>query len=240
MNQVVASVEPMVDQALLERLAAFPLYGALPPESLARLAGSGVTRLVRKGEAVLQQGEPSTSLFIVLTGRLKMTRSLSNGRSILLALFNPGDLVGVAAGLGSRASDSTVEALESSLCLEVLRQSLLESMAQLPQLLGDLLPVLTHRVAECSNCAIEGTFFRVEPRFARLFVRLADSVGKPRSGGTFIPVSLSRQDLADMAGTTIETSIRILSRWGKDKVIETFPDGFLVHDREALNGLCGG
>ncbi|MCH9651682.1 MAG: Crp/Fnr family transcriptional regulator [Deltaproteobacteria bacterium] len=239
MDQAENATEPVVDRALNEQLAAFPLFAGLPPESLSRLAGSGVPRFVRQDESVLQQGEPSPSLFIVLSGRLKMTRSLSNGRSVLLALFNPGDLVGIAPGLGGGPSDSTVEALESSLCLEVSRQSLLTAMGERPQFLGELLPILTRRVAECNNCAVEATFFRVEPRFARLFLRLAESVGQPRDGATFIPVRLSRQDLADMAGTTIETSIRILSRWGKEGVVETIPGGFLIRDQAPLARLCG-
>ncbi len=239
MRQATDSVEPVVGQALHERLAAFPHYAALPAESLARLVDSAVPRLIRQDEAALRQGEGSPSLFIVLTGRFKMTRSLSNGRSVLLALFNPGDLFGVKAGLGSGSSESTVEALENSLCLEVSRERLLAAMVEWPQLLGELLPILTRRVAECGNCAIEGTFYRVEPRFARLFLRLAESVGQLRDGAMFIPVSLSRQDLADMAGTTIETSIRILSRWGKEGVVVTLPDGFLIGDREPLARLCG-
>ena len=231
--------EPIVDQALLERLAAFPLFSRLPAVGLAELIGSAEPRVVQQSEAVLRQGEASESLFVVLSGRLKMVRSLSNGRSVLLALFGPGDLVGIAAGLGGSPSDSRVEALENSLCLEVRRQHLLDSMTRRPQLLGELLPVLTARVAECGNCVIEGTFYRVEPRFARLFLRLAESVGQPRDQGTFIPVRLSRQDLADMAGTTIETSIRVLSRWGKEGLVETCPGGFLVSDSGALAQLCG-
>lgn len=235
----VSSIEPVVDQALRERLGAFPIYAVLPQESLAWLVEAGESRLLREEEAALQQGELSPSIFIVLTGRFKMTRSLENGRSVFLALFNPGDLFGVKAGLGGVPSDSTIEALESSLCLEVSREKLLASMVKRPQLLGELLPVLTRRVAECGNCAIEGTFYRIEPRFARLFLRLVESVGQEREGAMFIPVSLSRQDLADMAGTTIETSIRILSRWGKEGVVETLPDGFLIRERAPLARLCG-
>ncbi len=239
MRQATNTVEPLVGQALHERLSVFPHYAALPAASLDHLVDSAVSRLIRRDEAALRQGEPSPSLFIVLTGRFKMTRSLSNGRSVLLALFNPGDLFGVKAGLGSGASESTVEAIENSLCLEISRQKLLAAMVEWPQLLGDLLPILTRRVSECGNCAIEGTFYRIEPRFARLFLRLAESVGQERDGAMFIPVSLSRQDLADMAGTTIETSIRILSRWGKEGVVETLPNGFLIRERAPLARLCG-
>ncbi len=78
---------------------------------------------------------------------------------------------------------------------------------------------------------------RVETRFAHLFLKLADKVGRPAREGTQIPVPLSRQELADLAGTTIETCIRIMSRWGKDDVLRTEPQGFLLRDRAALEKL---
>ena len=65
-------------------------------------------------------------------------------------------------------------------------------------------------------------------------------MGQPRSKGTFIPLALSRQEIADMIGTTIETSIRIMSRWGKEDLIHTEKDGFLVLDRPALEAISLG
>jgi len=75
----------------------------------------------------------------------------------------------------------------------------------------------------------------VETRFARLFLKLCDQIGKPDRGGVFIPMPLSRQELADLSGTTIETAIRIMSRWQKDDVLHTEKDGFVVLDRAALD-----
>ena len=63
-------------------------------------------------------------------------------------------------------------------------------------------------------------------------------MGQPRPNGTFIPLVLSRQEIADMIGTTIETSIRIMSRWGRDDVVRTEKDGFLVVDRPALETIA--
>jgi CRP/FNR family transcriptional regulator len=63
-------------------------------------------------------------------------------------------------------------------------------------------------------------------------------MGQPRSEGVFIPLVLSRQELADMIGTTIETSIRIMSRWGKEGVVRTDKDGFTIADRAALEAVA--
>jgi len=226
-----------VDHALIERLATFPRYQQLPPDSLSQLVAAGVVCSVKPGEVVLEEGEPGTSMFIMISGRLKMTRAVSKGRRALLALFGVGDLFGISSFSGRR-SDVEITALETSAYLDIPHGQLLATLEANPQLIGEFLPVFTYRVAECNNCALEGVFLRVEPRLARLFLRLSESVGQICANGVFIPVHLSRQDLADMAGTTIETTIRIMSRWGKEDIISTRNDGFLLQDQPALERLC--
>jgi CRP/FNR family transcriptional regulator len=79
---------------------------------------------------------------------------------------------------------------------------------------------------------------RIEARLARLFLKLGREMGRQERGGTFIPLPLSRQELADMTGTTIETSIRIMSRWGKQNVVRTEKDGYVVLDAAALEATA--
>jgi CRP/FNR family transcriptional regulator len=63
-------------------------------------------------------------------------------------------------------------------------------------------------------------------------------MGRPGPEGTLIPMALGRQDLADLTGTTIETCIRVMSRWGKERLVRTEKDGFVVLDRPALERLA--
>jgi CRP-like cAMP-binding protein len=65
-------------------------------------------------------------------------------------------------------------------------------------------------------------------------------VGQARGKSIFIPMALSRQELADLTGTTIETCIRLMSRWGKERVIETEKEGFVLMDRTVLEALTHG
>ena len=97
-----------------------------------------------------------------------------------------------------------------------------------------LLVGLTHRLVELTNRLTELSGGRVEGRLARFLLKLATDIGQRRDEGVFIPLALSRQELADMIGTTIETSIRIMSRWGKDAIVRTDKDGFVILDRAAL------
>jgi len=226
-------------RALVAELAQVPSLDGVPEPCLAALAELAVPRAFAKGEAILDEGEPASSFFIVRTGHLKRSRELPNGRKVILAVFAPGDLFGAVAALGAQACDASVVAIEASRCLEVPREALFARFARQPELIGQFLPMLTRRLVECKNCVVELSCYRVETRLAHLFLKLARTLGEDLPEGTFLPLSLTRQELADMIGTTVESSIRVMSRWGKDRLVESRKDGFVVPDLGALEELAG-
>jgi CRP/FNR family transcriptional regulator len=77
----------------------------------------------------------------------------------------------------------------------------------------------------------------VEVRAARMFLTLAERMGVPKDGATFIPLALSRQELADLLGTTLETTIRLMSRWQKENTVLTEREGFTIPDADALRAV---
>jgi CRP/FNR family transcriptional regulator len=129
-------------------------------------------------------------------------------------------------------------ALEPTTCVVIPRGDFFALIEQHPSLARGLLLGLTQRLVELTTRLTDLTGGRVEPRFARLFLKMAQESGQPVAGGTFIAVALSRQELADLTGTTIETAIRIMSRWGKQDIVRTEKDGFLVVNRDALETLA--
>jgi CRP/FNR family transcriptional regulator len=119
--------------------------------------------------------------------------------------------------------------------LRIEQAAFFRLLEQDPAIVRGLLSGLTIRLAELTRRLGELSGARVEARFARLFLKLCDRIGRPDRGGTFVPMPLSRQELADLTGTTIETAIRIMSRWQKEDVLHTEKDGFVVIDRAALD-----
>jgi CRP/FNR family transcriptional regulator len=103
-----------------------------------------------------------------------------------------------------------------------------------------LLSAFTRRIVELAQRISEVAGSRVETRFAHLFLKLADRMGRPHGEGVLIPMVLTRQELADLTGTTIETCIRVMSRWGKEGVVQTEKAGFVLADRAALEDLIRG
>ena len=126
--------------------------------------------------------------------------------------------------------------MEYTSLISVPRRELFALLAANPMLARGLLLGLTRRMIELARKLAERSN-RVEYRIARFFITLADRIGRREGASHRIPVVLSRQEIADMVGTTQETAIRIMSRWGKDGVIRTEDDGFLIADRAALETI---
>jgi CRP/FNR family transcriptional regulator len=106
-----------------------------------------------------------------------------------------------------------------------------------PSLVRGLLLGLTTRLVELTSRLADLAGTRVEARLARAFLKMAEQMGREDPRGRFIPLPLSRQELADLTGTTIETAIRVMSRWNKEHVVLTEKDGFVIANRAALEEI---
>ena len=228
------SMSAEIDQALLRAR----VFSKLGSEDRRRLAEVARLHVYRRGETVFSEGDPPEHFCTILTGRVKIFKMTPSGKDVILEIFGAGDPLGAVAAYDGHPFPASAVAIEDSQVLLVPRQAFFALLEQHPTLVRGLLSGLTHRLAELAFRLAELTGGRVEPRFARLFLKLAQDQGRPERGGTFIPVALSRQELADLTGTTIETSIRIMSRWGKQRIVLTEKDGFVVLNAGELETLA--
>lgn len=220
-------------------LTQIPLFRRVGPEDRERLAGVGQIRNYERGETVFDEDDPSDFFYVVVTGRVKVFKHTPSGGDVILEMFGPGGPLGAVAAYESRPYPASAQAMEPSSCLLFPREAFFQLLEKHPSLVRGLLGSLSLRLVELTTRLTELTGGRVETRFARLFLKLGEQLGKPGPGGIFISLPLSRQELADLTGTTIETAIRIMSRWGKDDVLRTEKDGFVLVDRKTLEELAG-
>jgi CRP-like cAMP-binding protein len=219
-------------------IAQIPLFRRVTPEDRDRIAAVAQVRAYERGDLVFDEGDPSDFFFIVLSGRVKVFKHAPSGNDLILEMFGPGGPLGAVAAYEARPYPASAAAIEPSSCLLIPRQAFFALLEQHPTLVRGLLGSLSLRLVELTTRLAELTGGRIEGRFARLFLKLADQLGRRDRGGVFIALSLSRQELADLTGTTIETTIRIMSRWGKDDVLRTEKDGFVLIDRAELDTLA--
>jgi len=227
-------MEEKIDQALCRSA----IFRRLTPEDRQRIAAVATVQEFEKASTLFSEGDGSDFLFTVLAGRVKVFKATARGTDVILEIFGPGDPVGAVAVYESRPYPASAIALEPTTCLLIPRQAFFTLLETHPSLVRGLLVGLTHRLVELTNRLTELSGGRVEGRLARFFLKLAQDMGQRREEGTFIPLALSRQELADMIGTTIETSIRIMSRWSKENVVRTEKDGFVVLDRSSLETVA--
>src|SRR4051794_6539333 len=221
-----------------ETLRRSTIFRRLAADDRGRLAAVATTRDYDKGAFIFSEGDPSDLLYTVVTGRVKVFKSTPRGTDVILELFGPGDPVGAVAVYESRPYPASAIALEPTSCLVIPRQAFFSLLEGYPTMVRGLLVGLTHRLVELTNRLTELSGGRIEGRLARFFLKLGTDMGQRRDEGLFIPLVLSRQELADMIGTTIETTIRIMSRWGKDGVVRTDKDGFAIVDRGTLETVA--
>jgi CRP/FNR family transcriptional regulator len=225
----VASVEALLKSS--------PLYRSLAREDLERLATVSLARRYEKGESIFAEGDPSDHLFTIASGRVKIVKLLPAGKEVILEIFGAGDPLGAVVAYEGRPYPASAVAMEDTVCIQVRRAPFFALLENHPSLLRGYLVGMANRLVELTRRIAEVTSARVETRFARLFVKLSERMGQPVEGGRFIPMPLSRQELADLTGTTLETAIRVMSRWAKTGVVETSREGFLVKDGEALERI---
>ena len=234
-NPVARGYDPRhMSESMEEVLRRSAIFRRLTRDDRLRLADVASIRAFDKAAHLFSEGDDSAFLYTVITGRVKVFKTTPRGTDVILELFGPGDPVGAVAVYESRAYPANAVALEPTTCLLIPRQAFFSLLETYPTMVRGLLVGLTHRLVELTNRLTELSGGRIEGRLARFFLKLAQDVGQTRDDGTFIGLALSRQELADMIGTTIETSIRIMSRWGKENIVRTEKHGFLVLDRAAL------
>lgn len=221
-----------------ETLSQIPLFRRVIEDDRARLVAVSHVRRYERGDAVFEEGDPSDFFFVVISGRIKVFKRAPNGHERILEIFGSGGLLGAVAAYETRPFPAAAAAIEPSACLLTPRSEFFALLEERPSLVRGLLGSLSIRLMELTARLAELSGGRVESRFARLFLKLGDQMGRPDRGGLFLPMALSRQELADLTGTTIETCIRIMSRWSKDNILLTDKDGFVILDRPALAALA--
>lgn len=221
-------------EALLDRI---PLYRRLGPVDREHLAALSSVRTYARGDRIFSQGETAEVFFMIVDGRVKVFKTTMSGKDVILELFGPGDPLGTVAVYEDRPYPATAMALEPTTCVTTGKRTFYQLLERRPSLVRSLLSSMTFRLVELTNRLADGSEGRVETRFARLFLKLSEDIGQSREGGVFIPMALSRQELADFMCTTVETSIRVMSRWGKEEIVRTERDGFQVLNSAVLRDL---
>ncbi len=200
-----------LDVGLLGRVS---LFKDLAPEALRSVAGAARLTRCAAGRPFFREGEPAAAFFVLTRGRVKLVQDTADGQEVILRVIGPGDAFGAAAAFATGETyPATAAPLERSEAAAWDGAVMARLMTAHPGIAINALRMVAGRLHELQRQHRELMTERVERRIARALVRLARHGGRRVDGGVEIDFPLSRQDLAEMTGTTLFTVSRTLSAW---------------------------
>jgi len=203
-------------------LALNPLFSPLPAQERARIERRLVRRSYAEDETIFWEGDPAEWLVIVVEGRVKMVKHSESGRETILTTFGPGQIVGEVGVLIGDVYPASAQAIEPSVTVSLRRAEYIDLVRTYPDLAWALLQELGRRLQNAHETIRSLAVEKVERRVARVLLRLASTAGeRTAEGAVRITVPLSRQEIADMAGTVLETAIRTVSKFQKQGLVDT-------------------
>lgn len=215
---------------------AIPVLASLTVEDRKALSPLCELRAYEKGEALFSEGDPADRIIFLFVGKVKIVKAAPS-RDLIIEILGAGEPVGAVAVFEKFPYPATAVALEPSGVISIPEREFFQLVMTHPDIVRRLFAGLTRRLMAVNKRMADMTG-SVEYRAARLFTTLAERLGKPRGKGTFIPMALSRQEIADLVGTTVETAIRVMSRWQKERVVETEKEGFFISDPTTLSEMA--
>lgn len=221
----------------LEILGKVPFFAGLPAGQLEQ-----VNRLFHEtgyepGESIYFEGDPAGRLHVVADGRVKLVRHTSTGKNVLLDLLVPGEFFGSLSGHEDAAYEDTAQALTSACVLSISAADFRKVLDAYPAVALKVLDIMAVRLKAAHERVRQLSAHPAEHRIAYTLLRLAEKLGEPQDVGLLIQAPLSRDDLAEMTGTTTETTSRVMSQLQKDGLIRTGRQWVAIADRPGLEAL---
>lgn len=225
----------MIDRSVVK---SFPLFEKMDDAEIDKLLAQATTRRVPVGEPVFAQGAPATHFFMLLHGRLKVTQVTPDGQQIIVRVVHPGDLFGFAKALQRTDYPGTALCAAESVVLCWPTELWPQFIDRNPHLAVTAMHTIGQRLQEAHTRIREMSTEEVERRVAHAVLRLIKQAGKKEPNGIRIDFPISRQDIAEMTGTTLHTVSRILSAWEAKNLVEGGRQKLLVRDVAGLTALA--
>jgi CRP-like cAMP-binding protein len=226
-----------IDNSLVAHL---PLFAGLGPEELGEILREARSVRYPQHSAVFEQGEDAHSFFVLLHGHVRASKTTPAGEQIVVRYVAPGETFGVATAIGLQRYPATATAVDDSVALVWPSAAWPRLVARFPGLATNTLQTVGSRLQETHTRVIEISTQQVEQRIAHALLRLARQSGRKVEHGVEIDFPISRQDIAQMTGTTLHTVSRTLSGWEQRGLIESGRQRIVLREPHQLLVLAEG
>ena len=219
-----------------------PVFAGLPAREIEELATVAVEESHRVRAYIFLESDPSRWFYLVKSGHVKIVRHSKTGKDVVLELLGPGEVFGGVAVIEKRPYPAAAQTTEPTVVVKIPAGPVIALADRHPAFIKEMALMIGRRLRAAHDSVKSLAVDPVEARLAAALLRLAEREGtRGKSGdGVTLPFHLTRQSLADMTGTTVETTIRILSRWLRDGLLVDEGGRLVLADREGITALAEG
>ncbi|HXB77837.1 MAG TPA: Crp/Fnr family transcriptional regulator [Bradyrhizobium sp.] len=220
-----------VDRSLVANL---PLFAGFSADELTEILHEARSLRIAKNRNVFAEGEDAHSFFVLLHGHVRASKTTPAGEQVVVRYVAPGETFGVAPAIGLKRYPATATAVDDSVALAWPSATWPRLVSRFPALATNTLQTIGSRLQETHTRVVEMSTQQVEQRVAHALLRLAKQAGHKVEHGVEIGFPISRQDIAQMTGTTLHTVSRILSGWEQRGLIESGRQRIVVREPHKL------
>lgn len=221
----------------MSNLKEISIFQGLSDAKLKEIEPFPIKRTYRKKDIIFSEGDPSDWFYFVLKGEVKITKLSMDGKEIILEIIHPADFFGGLAVLRGFPYPANAVAREDCEVLRISRENIKTILDRHPDLMMKIMQSIGDRVRDSHETTRSIALDKVAPRIAALLLKLAEQAGRKTDRGTEVDMKLTKQDIAEMVGTTVETSIRTMSRFKKLGLIEEKDGKVIVKNLPGLSEI---
>lgn len=192
----------------------------------------------RKKETIFSEGDTSDWFYIVQRGKIKITKLSQEGKEIILEVISKGDFFGGIAVLRGFPYPANAVSMEESDIIKIYRANFMKIIDRFPEVMTCIFQGLGDRVKDFHEMTKNIALEKVSSRIASMILKLSEKTGTRTSEGIVLDMKLTKQDIAEMVGTTVETAIRTMSRFKKLGLIEEKEGKIIIKDPDGLKISC--
>jgi len=208
------------------------LFSSLNEDELAELSRLATERSFRQDEFVFWEGDAPDYFYVVVVGRIKIAKYSSSGKEFIIAFFGPSEMFGEVAVFEGKPYPASAQAVADTRVLVIKKDDFLSFLATRPQVALEIINVLGGRLRDAQSRLKDLAGERVEQRIAMTLLMLSAKLGPT--------LPFTRQEIANMAGTTTETAIRVTSQLKERGIIRSVRGKIIILDETKLKLLSEG
>ena len=203
------------------------LFSSLTDEELTSIDKRLVVKRFRKNEVILHEEDTHEYMYIILSGKVRVIQITEEGKEILLAIHQAGELFGEMALIDGKTSPATVVATEDCTVNIISKKEFYSSIYTQKKILDNLLHILCSRLRESWGTIQMLNLKNASERIKILFFMLSNKYGKSTTEGITLHIKLTHKDIAEMSGMTRETVTRVIDKWQKDGEINILSNKYI-------------